>query len=240
MTRQRAGKGVRTSRRTRERAQANLPTLAVALVVLTAVTGLAFAVTDAAFAGTDRSADERRIALSLSDRLVAADTLLTERANVLNASAVAATDATAFERAFPVVGGTEYTVSLDGEPVVTNGTTDDGTTVRRIVLVANRSTQRIEPAFSASNAVTLPRRVDSARLTLSPSSNVTIRTVRANGRVLLRDTGGLAGNYTVSLSGRETTTLRFDASDRLESGAVIVRIRPARTHKARLGVTVDA
>lgn len=223
----------------RGRAQANLPTLAVVLVVLTAVTGLALAVTDGAFAGADRSAGDRRTALSLSDRLVASDSPLTDRPNVLNASALTAMNATVIERSFPVIAGASYAVTLDGETVATNGSVRTGTTLHRIVLIANRSTERIDPAFTGSNAVTLPRRTDHARLQLSPSNNTTIRTVRANGRVLLRDSDGLAGTHTVSLSKRETTTLQFGANDRLESGSVTVVFRPARTRKALLGVTVD-
>lgn len=227
--------------RTAARAQANLPALAVALLVVTSATGLGLMIADAAFADAGREPIERETAVALSERFVAADAPVTTRRNVLNGSAVDDLDAEDFDRAFPVVEGRSVRVRLDGETVVERGDPTGGTTVRRVVLVERRQSVTL-PRVTA-DGVTLPRRSPRATVTLDPPPATTVETVRANGRVVLHDPDGLRGTYDVALSRYETTTLRFEreggGEGPLPPSAVEVTYYPARTTKAELVVTVD-
>jgi hypothetical protein len=211
------------------RAQANLPALAIALLVVTATTGLAVVIADGAFAGAQRNAGERATAVAVADRLTACDSPVAERRNVLNASRLNAAVV-----ADVVPDGTPIRVAVDGEPVFERGD-PTGPTARRLVLVAERQTVTLSPPLSFGT-VTLPRRSPRATIRIDPAADV--RTVRANDRVVLYDPGGISGVHDVELSRYETTTLRFEGD--AEEGEVAVTYYPRRTTKGRLEVTVGA
>lgn len=224
---------------TARRGQASLPPLAIALLVLTSVTILGLVVADGALAAADRTPDERRMAVALGERLIAADSPLTERANVLNATALSRLDGDRLRSAFPVVADRDVRVAVGEEHFVATDANVRGTTIRRLALVAETDERLLEPPGGLSGGVTLPRRTDSVELTLSPRSNDTIRTVRANDRVVLHDDSGLEGTFEVDLSARETTRLSFDANRTLSDDAVEIVLPTERTTKATLAVTVD-
>lgn len=210
------------------RGQANLPALAVALLVVTTVAALSVTVADGAFTSAERDAAERATADALADRLVAADSQLTDRRNVLNASRL---DAGAIADIAP--DGVDLRVVIDGETVYERGD-PTGPTARRIALVAERQTATVDPPLT-NGETTLPRRSPTATIDIDGSAGV--ETVRANDRVVLHDDEGLDGEYDVALSRYETTTLRFDGDP--QRGDVTVTYYPRRTAKALLEVTVD-
>lgn len=214
------------------RGQATLVALAAALVVLTATVGVALALADGALGSAERDARERRAAVAATDRLVAPDASTTRRVNVLDGDAVEALTVTDLDELAPPVRGTAVRVRLDDETLVERGDPTDGTTFRRIVLVAT-PTERTLTA-NVSEGVTLPRRTAELRLSFA---NATVETVRANGRVVLYRPGGLGGTATVAVSYGETVRLTFDDD---AVGAVDVTYVPERTRKATLAVTVDA
>lgn len=222
------------------RGQASLPPLAVALLVLTGVTVLGLVVADGALAAADRTPDERRTAVALAERLVAADSPLAERSNVLNATGLERLDGDRLQSAFPVADDRAVRVRVGDERVAATHDGVGGVTVRRLVLVAETDDRLLEPPGGLSGGVTLPRRTDAVELTLSPRSNTTIRSVRANDRVVLYDDGGLEGTFDVDLSRRETTRLSFDANRTLSDDAVRIVLPTEQTTKATLEVTVDA
>lgn len=217
------------------RAQANLPALVVALLLVGTTVGVALGLAAGAFATADTDPADARLATSLSERLVAADSGLTRRANVLSRHKVANASADGL-----LSGDAAVRVRLDDRTVVSRGDPAGGATVRRIVLVASDERRRIEPALDGADEVTLPRRTANATLTLNPRPGVDITTVRANDRVVLHDPGGLNGTYDVALSRYDTVTLTFDATDNLQAGSVRVAYRAETTTKAVLVVTVDA
>lgn len=218
------------------RGQANLPALAVALVLLTSTAGLSVALADAAFVGADRDAGDRRVAGALSDRLVAADAPTTRRANVLRDGALSLSPA-ALDRSFPVARGHAIRLEVGDSTVLERGDTTGGATVRRVVLVARPQAVSFTPTLDR-NATTIPRRTERVTLTVRPT-NATVRTVRANGRVVLHDPSGLNGTYDVSVSRFETVGLSFEADRPLVPGSVELTYYPTRTTKATLAVTVD-
>ncbi len=219
------------------RGQANLVAVGVALVILTAVAGVSLVIADDALAGADRQPGERRLAVGLSERLVAPDGPLTDRGNVLNATRLRRLDDDRLTRLFPAAETGAVRVTLDGELLARTGDATGGTTVRRVVLVQERSTVTVEPPLR-TDAVSLPRRTPWVRLRVDPA-DATVRTVRANGRVVLHDPDGLDGTYRVRTSRFETTRLTFDADRPLREGDVAVTYAPAETTKAVLEVTVD-
>ncbi|MEA5388119.1 hypothetical protein VB779_14460 [Haloarculaceae archaeon H-GB11] len=176
------------------RAQASLPALAVALLLLTAVTTVGLALADGAFADSDRDALERRAAVSLSERLVAAESPLTNRANVLNRTALDSVTRSSFEREFPISQEHDVQVRLGDEVLVSTGHLDETATIRRVVLVERRVSRTVHPGMHPRSSVSLPRRTSRVELSLQPHDGVTIREVRADSRVLLRNSSGLEGS----------------------------------------------
>ncbi|GAA0287311.1 DUF7263 family protein [Halobacterium noricense] len=218
------------------RAQANLPALAIALLLVVASVAAAIGLAGSAFAGANTDPADSRLAASAAERLVTANGPLTVRANVLSRAAVANASAN-LDRLLP--GATAVRVTLDGETVAERGNPTGGATMRRVVLVADASQRELSPAFDGSMEVTLPRRTGSATLTFDTgTANVTA--VRANDRVVLHDEGGLDGAYDVDLARYDTVTLAFDTDGELAPGSVTIAYRVETTTKAVLGVTVDA
>ncbi|WP_435335176.1 DUF7263 family protein [Haloarchaeobius sp. TZWWS8] len=223
----------------RDRGQANLIAVGVALLALTAVLGVALAVADGALAGADRDAPEQRLAVSLSNRLVAADGPFSTRANVLDSVAIEALNETTLGERLPVAAGHDVEIRLDDRLLASSGDATGGATVRRIVLVERETTESVTPTFAAGRAVTLPRRTDRVVVDLQPRPGTSITTVRANGRVVLHDPAGLSGRIAVQTSRFETTRLSFDSTGTLAAGDVEVTYFPTSTTKAMLVVTVD-
>lgn len=222
------------------RAQSNLVAVSMALVILTGSTGLGLALAEAAFEGADRPADRQRVAVSLSERVVAPDSPLTVRGNVLEADALERFDVEALRSAFPVVGERAVRVRLGEETVAAAGPPLDGRTVRRVVLVERRTAVTRTPRLGDESALTLPRRTPRVEVRIDPPPATTVSTLRANGRIVLRNASGLDGNFTVGVSRLETVRLAFDASGPLPPGSVTVTYYPATTTKATLEVTVGA
>lgn len=220
------------------RGQANLPALAVALLVVTTTAGLAFALADDAFAGATRDTDGGHASV-LAERLVGARSPLTDRANVVNRSRVEALDAAALATDFGVVGDAAFRVQLGGRTVAERGDPRGGATVERVVLVQSRERVELTPPLRADE-VTLPRRTPRVTLALDPPAGTDVTTVRANDRVVLHDPDGLSGRYELDTARYATVTLAFEADGPLEAGNATVSYYPAETTKALLEVTVDA
>lgn len=220
------------------RGQSNLVAVAIALVVLTAVTGIGLALADAAFTGADRPSEDRRVAIALSERLVTPDSPVTDRANVLNATAMERFGGDRLRTAFPVVGDRAVRVRVGDRTIAERGDPAGGQPVGRIVLVETRTAVTRTPRLDREPAVTLPRRTPRVDVRIDPPDGTSVRTVRADGRVVLRNASGLVGNFTVAVSRLETVRLTFEASGSLPEGAVAVTYYPARSTKAELEVTV--
>lgn len=221
------------------RGQANLPALAVALLILTAVTGISLTVADGAFSSADRTPEQRRLAVALSERLVNPDGSLTTRANVLNESALDQLDEATLTETYPFVDDAAVRIRVDGHEIVERGSATGGTTIRRLVLVADHQAVTITPSLSTTNAtITLPRRSPRAIAHLDPPPATTVTTVRANDRVVLQNSSGLEGDFSISLSRFETTRIELAASGPLPPGRVALTYFPANATKAVMEVTV--
>lgn len=219
---------------TQSRGQANLPALAVALLLVGASVAVAVALAGGAFAAADTEPRDTRLASSLAERLVAANGPLSIRANVLSREAVANASGDSCPKT------TDCRVRLDGETVLARGDPRRGETVRRLVLLADTEWRTLDAGLPGEDAVTLPRRTTTATVHLDPPPATRVTTVRANGRVVLHDPDGLDGSYDLALSGYDTVTLAVDATRDLGAGTLSVDYRVETTTKAVMAVTVDA
>ena len=216
------------------RGQTNLPVLAVALVVLTAVTGMTLAMAEGAYLSAERDADERATAVSLADRFVAADADVTRRENVLDAASLAEFSRADAERMVPAAGDTAVRLRVGDETLVDHGDPDGGTTIRRIALVAETDTWRAEMAVE-DETLTVPRRTETVAFDVDGD----VHTIRINDRPVAHDPSGIddrQGPIRVDTSRYETVTVSAEGSD----GSVGVEAFPEHTEKAVVAVTVDA
>ncbi len=221
------------------RGQLSLPALGLAFLVLTAVIVLGIATADNAVLSSERSALDRQATVALSDRLVSTDGPLAVRANVLDASAVAALNETTLRAQYGLSADADARITLDGEEIVSTGEVDSDPSIERLVVVEERRNRTITPSFTAGNTVTLPRRTDRIQLSIQPPANATVSTVRVGERIVLHSESGLRGKFTLSVSRLETAEISFESNTSLSSGSVSLTYYPVETRKARLGVTVD-
>lgn len=221
------------------RAQATLPAFAIAVLVVTSTATISLLVVNGSFVAADREPLERARASGLATAMVDADSPITDRSNVVNATRLDDVD-TELETWYPASRGVSLRVTLGERVLVHRGTPAGGTTVRRLVLVSTPQERVIDPALTSSDtAVTLPRRANAVSMTVSPPAGTTVSTVRVNERVVLHDPGGLNGSYDVELSRFETSRIRFEATGPLPKGSVRLVYHPSATRKAVLAVTVD-
>lgn len=221
----------------RSRAQSNLLALAAALVALSVALVAAVAIVDAAFATGERDATERAVASTTAERLVAADSPIADRQNVLNETAVASFDDEELATALPTSANRSIAVSIDDDRIAAVGEPTRGTTIRRVVLLESTEWVERTPTLSAQET-TVPVRTDRVELTIAPTTG-TIETVRVNDRVVLHDEDGLDGPYGIDTSRYETATLRFEGDGTLGSGDLTLGYEVTTDRKALLSVTVD-
>lgn len=228
------------------RAQTTLPSVAVALVLLTIPAVLGVVIADGSLVANERPAVERQTTVAVSDRLVSQTAPVTHRANVLDESKLRNLSVDRLRTKYGVPDDASIAVALGDETLVATDDVsdwpgpDDGSSVERIVHVANETERTIVPTLTDAHAVTLPRRTANGTIDLSPGPDGNVSTVRANGRVVLHDEDGLEGAHDVRLSRYETTTLTFDVEGDLAADPVSITFRPLETYRSRLVVTLDA
>lgn len=218
---------------TGSRGQSNLLSVAVAVVLLVASTGLAVAVADDALARADREPLARHAAAATADRLVAAGSPVARRENTLRGPRTANLTAADVDALAPPARDRALVVRLDGRTLVERGQ-PTGPTVRRSVRVA-RPTRVVETYGANATRIVVPPGVDRVRVRVRPGPNATARTLRADGRVVLHDPGGLDGTATVRLSPRDRTVLRPPAANATVRVAYDRRPTEAATLEVRAG-----
>lgn len=221
------------------RGQANLLSVAAAVVVLTAATGVGVAFADAAFADADRNPEDRRAARTLADRLVAADAPTTDRRNALREERVRNLTAARVDALAPTVEGASVRVRLGNETVFSRGRVADGWTVRRVVRAGEAVRRTRTVNLSSRRTASVPAGVGRATVAVEPGAGTRVRTVRADDRVVVHDPAGVSGESEVRLDRSETTTLRVAAGDNA-TGRSVVAYRALRARPTTLEVTVDA
>lgn len=230
----------RQPKTTATRAQTELPAVGIAFALLTVVLVLGIGAANTALSAAEQPAVEQQAAVGLSERLTADSASVTTRPNALDPAALENLTTATLESEYGHVPGHDVRIELDGETVVESGNPFGGTTIDRLVVLENRTGRTLEPAFENARTVTLPRRTPRATVDIDPPPGTRVRSVRADGRVLLWNEGGLDGTFELSLSRFGTQTLWFETAGLLSEGDVTIRYYPAETRKATLSVTVDA
>ncbi|GAB7092499.1 hypothetical protein JCM18237_27700 [Halorubrum luteum] len=217
------------------RGQTNLPVLAVALIMLTAVTGMTIAIAESAYLSSERDASERAIAVSVADRIVAADADVTRRQNVLDAAALeefSRRDAVGFD---PDAADVDLRIRVDENILVDHGEPEGGTTIRRIALVSEIDTWQATTTTEPGDSLTIPRRTNTVVLGVDGD----VRTISINDRPVAHAPTGIDEHRApirVATSQYETVTVSATG----DGGAVHVESFPENTEKAIVTVTVDA
>lgn len=216
------------------RGQTNLPVLAIALVVLTAVTGMTVVMAEGAYLSAERDASERGIAVAAADRFVAGDASHTSRANVLDAAAIEEFTPADLAGLAPATADTDVRIRVGEETILERGDPDAGTTVRRIALVAEPTTWR-GTTTTATDGLTVPHRTGAVRLNVIEGH---VHTVRVGDRVVAHDPDGIdrAGEpLRVETSRHEPVRLSADG----DGGSVAVESVREETESVVVAVTVD-
>lgn len=240
-----------------ERGQANLPVVAVALVILTAVTGMTVAMAEGAHLGAERDVEERAAAVSTADRFVAADVAHTRRANVLDAatlSNVSATGATlsnvsatnATETGATSTNATETDVTpdvptppeadvrirVDDAVVYERGDPEGGTTIRRLALLATDETWKGTVDAGSADRLDLPARTVEVDLVAEGD----VESIRVDDRVVAHASSGAVDPVRVGVHPSRDPVVSATG----DRGTVHATASIERTERVVVEVTVDA
>lgn len=216
------------------RGQTNLPVLAIALVVLTAVTGMTVVMAEGAYLSAERDASERGIAVAAADRFVAGDAQHTRRANVLDAAAIERFSPSDLTALAPATTDADVRIRVGDETILERGDPAAGTTVRRIALVAATTTWR-GTTTTAGDGLTVPHRTEVVRL---DDVDGRVHTVRVGDRVVVHDPDGIErsdGAIRVETSRHEPVRVAVDG----DGGSVAVESVREETESVVVAVTVD-
>ena len=199
------------------RGQANLLGFAAAVVVVATVTVTGVAIASDALGDADRHPKSTHAAERLATHLVAADAAHTRERNVLRAGRTANLTRNDLDAAVPPVRGRSLSVTLGGDTLVERGDgdvppTDGAVRVERRVRVerAVDRTQRVD--LTTRGSVTLPDHTGRVVIRVDTERTRTVRTVRADGRVVLHDPAGLSGQYVVGVPGVRPLTVGFESA----------------------------
>lgn len=195
---------------TAARAQSSLLSVTVAVVLLVSAAGLAVAVADDALVRADRDPVARHAAAATADALVSTGPVV-RNPNVVGGARAANLTAAAVDDAAPSARGRPVAVRLGGRTLVERGS-PTGPTVRRAVRVA-RTVRVTETYAPTATRVVVPPGVDRVSVSVRPAPNATPRALRADGRVVLYNTGGIGGVSTVRISPRDRTVIRPPAAN---------------------------
>ena len=198
------------------RGQANLLGFAAAVVVVVTVTVTGAALASDALADADRQPGATHAAERLTTHLIAVDASHTHDRNVLHAAPTANLTAADLDAAVPPIRGRPVSVTL-GDTTVLERDGDDARHTDSAVRIERRvrveravdRTQRVD--LTARGAVTLSDHTGFVVVRIDTERTRTVRTVRADERVVLHDASGLSGEYVVSVPDTRPLTLDFES-----------------------------
>ncbi|MFB6250099.1 MAG: hypothetical protein ABEI27_00175 [Halobellus sp.] len=207
-----------------DRAQANLIGFAVAAIVVTTVAVGGVAIANDAVADADRRPFATHAAERLSAHLVAGDAPHTRGPSVLRARATANLTPAALDAAVPSLRNRSFRVALGTETLAARGRLSDPVASRP----ADRRTARISRRVRTERAVHRTNRIDLAdrhetvladhtgqmTVTVDSAHGQSVVTLRAGGRTVLHDPGGLDGRYVTSVPQTRPLDIAFTTRGR--------------------------
>ena len=230
------------------RGQANLLGFAAAVVVVATVTVTGVALASDALADADRRPAATHAAERAAAHLVDADAAHTRERNVLRADRTANLTLAGLDAAVPPVRGRPVSVTLGGDTLVErdgNGNvdtarrTDAAAQVARRVRVERPVDRSVRVDLTDRGGVTLSDHTGRVAVRIDTRRTRTVRTVRADARVVLHDPSGLSGRYVVAVPETRPLTVSFESAG---AGPGTVRVSWTATDASveRLVVSVGA
>ncbi|ELZ74689.1 hypothetical protein C455_17142 [Haloferax larsenii JCM 13917] len=232
---------LRLSQPTSCRGQTTLAGLAIALVLLTAVTTTSVVLADQALVDATGDPPEQRHAESAASALVTESPLAISDGTV-SAERVNQTNASELASAIPALRGTDFRVVVDGNVVATRGGINNttGTTATRGVGLLSTRSDQITFAIDNDSRGSLDGRTDQLRIDVDPANGTTVRAVTVNDRVVLHRPTGVEGTHTVNVSTYADPTVGVEATGPAPAGQVTVSATIIERRPTRVEVTVDA
>ncbi|POG53718.1 DUF7263 family protein [Haloferax marisrubri] len=224
------------------RAQTTLAGLAVALVLVTAVTVGAVAAADRVLADAAGESLEQHRAERAADALVTDSPLVSsdDGSDAIDLALANDTNATALAAAVPSLRDAAFRVRVDGRTIAERGDPSGGHTVGRGALAVSRRSVGATIDLSEETTATLDGRTNRVRLDVNPGANTTIRTIRVDDRVVLHRPTGIEGERVVEVSSRSDPLIRVETAESDPSGSVDASATALDSTVVRLEVTVDA
>ncbi|WP_396610558.1 hypothetical protein ACH9L7_09930 [Haloferax sp. S1W] len=223
------------------RAQTTLAGLAIALVLLAAVTTTSVVLADRALADATGDPLEQRRAESAAETLVT-DSPLTVSAGTVSAERVNETNASELASAVPALRGVDFRLVVDGDVVATRGDIDNstGTSVSRGVGI--RSTRSDQTTFAITNdsSGSLDGRTNQLRIDIDPANGTTVTTVTVGDRVVLHRPTGIEGVHVVNDSTHANPVVDVEAIGPAPAGQVTISATIFERRPTRVEVAVDA
>ncbi|ELZ91933.1 hypothetical protein C440_16514 [Haloferax mucosum ATCC BAA-1512] len=221
------------------RAQTSLAGLAVALVLVTAVTAGSIVVADRALADATSDTLEQHRAERAADTLVT-DSPLTTTSGRLTRSLVNQTNASELATAVPALRNADFRVRVDGETIAVRGDPQAGTTVSRGAVATDTRTVSETIDLNDSDAMSLDGRTNQIRFDVDPDPDTTVRTVRVGERVVLHRPTGIEGTHTVNVTDYADPVIRVERVGPAPTGSITASATAFETTAVRIEVTVDA
>ena len=211
------------------RGQANLVGFAAAVVVVATVTVTGVALAGDALADADRQPAATHAAEQVAAHLVDADAAHTRERNVLRADRTANLTLAGLDAAVPPLRGRPVSVTLGGNTLVERDGNGDADTARRTHAAARVERRvRVERPIDRSvrvdladrGGVTLSDHTGRVAVRIDTRRTRTVRTVRADARVVLHDPSGLSGRYVVAVPETRPLTMSFESDGAPRATAV--------------------
>ncbi|RDZ46388.1 hypothetical protein C5B91_01575 [Haloferax sp. Atlit-10N] len=225
------------------RAQTTLAGLAVALVLVTAVTVGGVVAADRALADAAGESLEQHRAERTADALVTESPLVSSdngsAAEAIDLALANDTNATELAAAVPSLRGVAFRVRVDDRTIAERGDLSGGHTVSRGALAVSRRSVGGTVDLSEETTTTLDGRTNRVRLDVNPGSNTTVQTVRVGDRVVLHRPTGIEGVRVVEVSSRASPVIRVETAESDPSGSVDASATAFDSTVVRIEVTVD-
>lgn len=223
------------------RAQANLVSFAAAVVLISVVTVAGVVVAEEALSDVAGQSQNERVASVTATYLVSDSAPHTHRHGVLHASAIESLTITNLTTAVPSLAGRSARVSIHDTPIIDRGTPTKSL-IRRRVLIESYTTRSQDIVLanvsgSESSNISIPEHLGDVTVSILPTTNRTVQTIRADGRIVRHNPTGLSVQKHHISSSRHPLNLSIVSTGNT-SGKLLIAWQTADTTLAWVEVRV--
>jgi hypothetical protein len=223
------------------RAQANLVSFAAAVVLISVVTVAGVVVAEEALSDAAGQSQNERVASVIATYLVSDSASHTHRHGVLHASDIKSLTITNLTTAVPSLAGRSARVSIHDTPIIDRGTPTKSL-IRRRVLIESYTTRSQDIVLanvsgSESSNISIPEHLGDVTVSILPTTNRTVQTIRADGRIVRHNPAGLSVQKHHISSSRHPLNLSIVSTGNT-SGKLLIAWQTADTTLAWVEVRV--